>query len=483
MEMATLDDSMIVQNAIEGAYRHARRFLDGLGQRPVHATASIEDLRRELGGALDEDGRPAERVIDDLVAAVEPGLLASAGGRFFGWVIGGGLPAAVAADWLTAVWDQNAAAPACSPAAAVVEEISGDWLRTLLRLPSDASFGLVTGCQAAHVTALAAARHSLLARRGWDAERRGLFGAPPIRLMVSEGRHESLIRAARLLGLGTDAIETIACDGIGRIDHSALTAALTEPDDRPVLLCLQAGDLHTGAFDRFGPAIDAARTAGAWVHVDGAFGLWAAASRRFRHLLDGAAAADSWATDGHKWLNLPFDCGFVFVADPAAHSAALTQPTPYAIPVDAVRNPMDFNPEWSRRARGFAVYAALRSLGCRGVEALVDRCCDHARTLVAGLGSVPGAEVLVAPIINQGLVRFRADEADDSGHCDAFTDRVIDRLHSDGRAWFGGTTWRGRRAMRVSVCNWRTTDSDVATAVQAVSDAIATARADMDTGR
>jgi glutamate/tyrosine decarboxylase-like PLP-dependent enzyme len=454
------------------AFIHADAFLSELTDRSVCATASIELLRTRLGRPINDDGIPDGQVIDELVADTHDGLLTTAGGRFFGWVIGGTLPAAIAADWLTAVWDQNAAAPACSPASAVVEEVCGNWLRQYLGIPSTASFGFVTGCQAAHTTALAAARHSLLQTHGWDVERRGLSGAPAIRLVTSESRHESLIRAVRILGLGTDAVELVACEPSGSITLPALEAALSRRPTQPTIVCLQAGDLNTGAFDPFHAAIALARSTNAWVHVDGAFGLWAAASDRYRHLLAGAEAADSWATDGHKWLNLPFDNGFVFVADPQAHSAALTQATSYSIPIEGIRNPMNWNLEWSRRARGYPVYAALRALGRRGIEDLVNRSCEHAARLVSEIGLLTGAEVLAYPIINQGLVRFIGRDGDP----DTTTDKVIEHIQKQGLAWFGGTTWRGQRAMRVSVCSWRTTPHDVDIAIRAVSQALESVR-------
>jgi len=454
------------------AFAHADAFLNGLAERPVCATASIEALRNRLRRPINDDGVPDGQVIDELVADTRDGLLSSAGGRFFGWVIGGTLPAAVAADWLTAVWDQNAAAPACSPASAVVEEVCGDWMREILGIPSTASFGFVTGCQAAHTTALAAARHSLLKTRGWDVERAGLSGAPAIRVITSESRHESLIRAVRLLGLGTDAVELIPCEPSGSISLSALESALSRQPTQPTVLSLQAGDLNTGAFDSFHDAIAMARGTNAWVHIDGAFGLWVAASERHRHLLDGAEKADSWATDGHKWLNIPFDNGFVFVADPQAHSAALAQATSYSIPIEGIRNAMNWNLEWSRRARGYPVYAALRALGRRGLEDLINRCCEHAVQLVAEIGKLNGAEVLAHPIINQGLVRFLGRD----GAHDATTDQVIERIQRRGLAWFGGTTWRGKRAMRISVCNWRTEKADIDVAIRAVKEALESVR-------
>jgi glutamate/tyrosine decarboxylase-like PLP-dependent enzyme len=446
------------------AEAHATEFLDGLAERAVGATVGADELRRRLGGPLPATPSDPVAVIDDLVRDVAGGLVGSTGGRFFGFVIGGALPVALAADWLTSTWDQNGAAYACSPAGAVAEEICGAWLKTLLGLPETASFALVTGCQMAHTTALAAARHRLLADRGIDVERSGLRGAPPLRILTSESRHESIIRAARLLGMGTAAIELLPCDELGGIRLEALAASLERCADDPAIVCLQAGDLNTGAFDPFERASALAHAARAWVHVDGAFGLWAATSERYRHLLAGVELADSWATDGHKWLNLPFDSGFVFVADPAAHSAVFAQPTSYAVPAEGVREPKDWNPEWSRRARGFVAYAALRSLGRSGVAELVERCCALATQLVDGLAALPEIEVLARPRINQGLVRFLAED----GEHDHRTDRVIEAIQHSGKVWFGGTTWRGKRAMRISVCNWRTSESDVEEAVAAV---------------
>jgi len=446
------------------AEAHAAAFLDGLPDRTVGATIGADELRRRLGGELPATPTDPVAVIDGLVRDVEGGIVGSTSGRFFGFVIGGTLPVALAADWLTSTWDQNGASYACSPAAAVAEEVSGAWLKTLLDLPQAASFAFVTGCQMAHATALAAARHKLLQDRGVDVERSGLAGAPQLRVLTSENRHESIIRAARLLGIGTDAIEFLPCDELGAISLAALAAALEQSSDSPTIVCLQAGDLNTGAFDPFERACALVHAARAWVHVDGAFGLWAATSPRYRHLVAGVELADSWATDGHKWLNLPFDTGFVFVADPAAHSAVFAQPTSYAISAEGVREPKDWNPEWSRRARGFVVYAALRALGCSGVAEMVERCCGLATRLVDDLATLPGVEVLARPRINQGLVRFLAA----NGQHDRRTDRIIEAIQESGTAWFGGTTWRGKRAMRISVCNWRTTESDVGQTVAAV---------------
>ncbi len=462
-----MPDSEVLQRAAS----HALDYLQSLDRRPVGTTADAATLRDRLGGPLPETGIPAAQVIDDLVGDVEGGILHSTGGRFFGWVIGGAHPAALAADWLTAAWDQNAAAFACSPAEAVVEEVCGAWLKELLGLPGDASFGFVTGCQMAHVTALAAARNRLLGARGWDVERRGLAGAPPLRILTSALRHESLLRAIRLLGFGSDALDIVPSVEDGRIDLEELEAALKAEPERPAILVLQAGDLNCGVFDPFGPACALAKATGAWVHVDGAFGLWAATTPRFRHLLAGVEQADSWATDGHKWLNLPFDSGFVFVADPQAHRAAFTQAASYSQPVEGTRQQKDWNPEWSRRGRGFPAYAAIRALGRAGIAEIVERCCDHAARLVAEIGVLPGAEVLARPVTNQGLLRFLGGDGDH----DRRTDAVIARLQAEGTAWFGGTTWDGVRAMRVSVCNWRTTEDDVTRTIEAVKSVLAEA--------
>jgi glutamate/tyrosine decarboxylase-like PLP-dependent enzyme len=448
---------MTQHDVLRCAHAHAVRYLDNLPYRPVGATLDAAELRRRLGGPLPQYATDAVEVIDHLVRDVDGGLHSSAGGRFFGWVIGGVLPAALAADWLTATWDQNAASAAAAPAEAVVEEICGAWLQELLRLPRSASFAFVTGSQMAHTTALAAARHKLLRARGIDVEEDGTASAPPLRLLMSENRHESILRAMRLLGIGTKAAEILPCDDSGGIRLDALSVALSASADRPTIVCLQAGDLNTGAFDPFESACSLAHAVGAWVHVDGAFGLWAATSERHCHYLEGVAQADSWATDGHKWLNLPFDSAFVFVADADAHQAVFSQATSYAKPVHGVREQKDWNPEWSRRGRGFAVYAAIRELGCVGIGEMVARCCDFATQLVEGLADMPGVEVLARPIVNQGLLRF----LDGGGDHDRRTDQVIAAIQASGEAWFGGTTWRGKRAMRISVCNWRTTTEDV----------------------
>ena len=466
-------DNSVFGKTLEDALRHSLSYLKDLDHRSVAATANLEILRSRLQKPLLNEGAAPVQVIDDLVKDVEGGLLGCAGGRFYAWVIGGALPSALAADWMTATWDQNAALYACGPAAAIVEEVAGSWLKELLGLPQNAGFALVSGCQMAHTTCLAAARHSLLARRGWDVEQQGLFGAPPIRILSSAERHGSFERSVRLLGLGHAQVTTLPADDQGRLRPEALERALESDPPAPTIVLLQAGDINIGAYDAFEILIPIAKRHGAWVHVDGAFGLWVAASPRHRHLLRGADAADSWATDGHKWLNVPYDCGYAFVADAGAHRASMSHRAAYLTHDADARDQIDWNPEWSRRGRGFPTYAAIRELGRDGVAALIDRCCRHCHSIVMGIGALPGAEVLWEPVINQGLVRFLDPRsgASDEDH-DIRTDRVIAAISSAGEAFFGGTTWRGRRAMRVSVCNWQTSERDVQRAIDSAASVL-----------
>jgi len=464
---------MPFRESLAAALEHSLAHLENLEHSPVDATVTLDTLRQRFAKELADDGVPPEQVIADLVRDVEGGLVGSAGGRFFAWVVGGSLPSALAADWLSAAWEQNAGIYVSGPAAAVAEEVAGCWLKQLLGIPPQASFAFVTGCQMAHVTCLAAARHALLERRGWDVARQGLSGAPAIRLFSSDERHGSVDRAVRLLGLGLDHIVDLPGDELGRLDAEALERALAESHGAPAIVLLIAGELNRGIYDDFETLIPIARRYGAWVHVDGAFGLWAAASPRYRHLLRGASEADSWATDGHKFLNVPYDCGYAFVADPQAHRAAMSHHESYLTRRSEARDQMDWNPEWSRRARGFPTYAALRELGRQGVAELVERCCRHARSLVVGIGSLPGAEVVCEPLINQGLVRFLdpAPGATAEDH-DRRTEEIIARIRASGEAYVGGVTFRGRRVMRVSVCNWQTSDRDVERAIEAARRAI-----------
>ena len=446
---------------------YAAQYLDAVDARPVRPEADVLALREALGGPLQERPLPPDEVVAALVVGAEPGLVGIAGSRYFGFVIGGALPAAVAADWLTSTWDQNAGLVAGGPAAAVVEEVVLEWLRGLLHLPAHASGGLVTGCQLAHVTALAAARHHVLAQRGWDVLEGGLQGAPRIRVVVGEERHVTVDRALRFLGIGSSQIVAVPSDGQGRLRVELLPDVL-RADDAPTIVCVQAGNVNTGACDDLGAAADAAAAAGAWLHVDGAFGLWAAASPLHRHLVAGVERADSWATDAHKWLNVPYDSGLAFCAHPEAHRAAMSVRASYLEQVepDAARDQMDWNPEFSRRARGFPVYAALRSLGREGVAELVERCCAHARRFAEVLGAADGVEILNDVVLNQVLVRFGDD--------DRLTAEVVRRVQEEGTLWLSGTTWHGRGAMRISVSSWRTTEEDVARSATAILVAAAT---------
>ena len=453
---------------------HALAYLAGLPDAPVGATVTLEQLRIRLGRPLPASPQDPAGVIHQLVKDVEGGLNGSAGGRFFAWVIGGTVPAALAADWLTSTWDQNAGMFAVAPAAAVVEEVCGRWLLQLLGLPTTASFALVTGCQMAHVTCLAAARNAVLARQGWDVEQRGLCGAPRIRVVTGDQRHGTIERALRFLGLGRDCIVDVPVDPNGQLRATALEKVLAAEPNAPTIVLLQAGDLNTGSFDPYPELIPVARHHGAWVHVDGAFGLWAAVSPEHRRFTVGVEQADSWATDGHKWLNVPYDCGYAFVADREAHYRSMAHHANYLSHSEVARDQVDWNPEYSRRARGFATYAAIASLGRDGIARMVGDCCRHAREIVMGAGRLPGVEVMHVPHINQGLLRFRDPKPDatEQDH-DRRTEAVTAKIIASGEALFACTTWRGRRYMRVSVCGWQTDAQAVERTVKAIAAALA----------
>ena len=457
----------MTEPALEAAATHAAQFLRGLAERPVAARVGADELRARLGGPLPDGPSDPAEVVAQLAKLADDGLVASAGPRYFGFVVGGGLPAAVAADWLAAAWDQNAGLFALGPAAATVEEVAAGWLTDLLGLPAGVSTGFVTGGQMATFTGLAAARHQVLAAAGWDVERDGLTGAPPVEVVVGAERHVTVDAALRLLGLGSGRLRVVPADGQGRMDATALPAALAACQG-PTIVCAQAGNVNTGAFDPLAEVCAAAHEHGAWVHVDGAFGLWAAASPALRHLAAGAGQADSLATDAHKWLNVPYDSGLVFVAHPEAHRAAFATVAGYLTPGQSgERDPDAYTPEFSRRARGFPVWAALRSLGRSGVAELVERCCGHARRFAAALGAAEGVEVLNEVVLNQVLVRF----PDPGGDHDGRTREVIRRVQAGGTLWLSGTTWHGMAAMRISVSNWSTTDDDVDRSVAAILEA------------
>ncbi|HET6622939.1 MAG TPA: aminotransferase class V-fold PLP-dependent enzyme [Gaiellaceae bacterium] len=442
----------------------AADFVESLDGRAVWPPATIDELRSTLGGRLPEESSDPLEVVEALADAAERGVVGIPSGRYFGFVIGGAVPASLAADWLTSTWDQNAGLVVAGPSAAVVEEVAGEWLKELLGIPATASFAFVTGCQMAHVTCLAAARRAVLVRAGWDVEQEGLAGAPPIRVLAGAKRHVTIDRALRLLGLGSGAVVAVDADPQGRMRVDGLEAALAAVNG-PAIVCAQAGEVNTGAFDAIPEIADVARERGAWLHVDGAFGLWAAASRSLRHLVDGAEHADSWATDAHKWLNVPYDCGLAFIAHPDAHRASMRLTAEYLVADPAAaRDQMDWTPEFSRRARGFAVYAALRSLGRSGVADLIERCCARARQFAEAAATLPGCEVVNDVVLNQVLFRFADDET---------TGRVLAAVQAGGEAWMSGTTWDGRAAIRLSVSNWRTREEDIERTVAAFDAALA----------
>jgi glutamate/tyrosine decarboxylase-like PLP-dependent enzyme len=449
--MTTSHQSTIERVMIE-ANDCARAYVAGLGSRPVfpraEALMALEELERPLPVGPSD---PVE-VIAELHRLGSPATVASAGGRYFGFVIGGVLPAALGASWLASTWDQNAALVTTSPIAAALEKVALGWLRQLLRLPSEAAGALVTGATMANLTALAAARRSLLARAGWNADEDGLFGAPPITVVVGEEVHISVLKALGLLGLGRKRVVQVPVDGQGRMRADALP-----PLSGPTIVCLQAGNVNTGAFDPAVPVIEAARAAGAWVHVDGAFGLWAAAAPGRADLVRGYEGADSWAVDAHKWLNVPYDSGLCFVRDAEALRGAMAATAAYA-PGGREREPSHYTPEFSRRARGAEIWAALRQLGAVGVADIVERSCHRAAHMAEALRA-SGHQILNDVVLNQVLVAFGSPEQ---------TARVIAAVQREGTCWCGGTVWQGQSAMRISVSGWATTHEDVERSVQAI---------------
>ncbi|MFF2267896.1 pyridoxal phosphate-dependent decarboxylase family protein [Cellulosimicrobium cellulans] len=456
--------------ALLRAHEHAAAWLDSLATRPVPPRASVTDVVAALGSDLPDGPTTAADVVDLLAAACGPGLTAMPSGRFYGMVIGGSHPAALAADWLTSAWDQNSALRTVTPAHTAVEDVTSAWLLDLLGLPATGAVGFVTGATTANFTALAAARGEVLRRAGWDVRRDGLTGAPRVRVLVGAERHESVDLALSYLGLG--APEVVAADDQGRISVAALEEALTDlgspsgdqvsasrgTSDVPTIVVLQAGNVHSGAFDPFAAAVEVAHRHGAWVHVDGAFGLFAAASPSYRHLVAGYEAADSWATDAHKTLNVPYDCGLAIVADPAPLRAAMGMHGDYLIQSDT-GDPLDKVPELSRRGRAFPVWAVLRALGRSGVADLVDGFCRHATTFAEGMRALDGAVVLNDVVFTQVCAAFGGD---------ARTQDVVRRVLDDGTAWMSGSRWHDRAVLRVSVSSWATTDDDVRVSLDAL---------------
>jgi len=447
------------EKALARATEHARSWLDSVSDRPVGPRVTADEMAVAFGGSLPSHGTDAVDVIDELATKADPGLMAIGSGRFYGWVMGGTLPAALAADWLVSTWDQNAGMRFATPAAAAIEETAGRWLVDLLGLPGTADVGFVTGATMANFTGLGAARFSVLSRAGWDVHKAGLIGAPKVHVFVGAERHDTVDLALRYLGLGRPT--AVVADDQGRIRLDALAEALSAvPAGEPVIVCLQAGNVHSGAFDPFAAAIELAHAHGAWVHVDGAFGLWAAACPQLQHLVDGLAGADSWGTDAHKTLNVPYDCGLAIVADPTAMRSTFGVRTSYLIADESgPGDPHEKVPELSRRARGIPVWAALRSLGRDGVADLVGGLARNARAIADGIATIDGAEILNDVVYTQVCVAFEDDER---------TRAVTARLIADGSTWMSGSHWRGRDIVRVSVSNWSTDDEDVRRSVDAV---------------
>jgi glutamate/tyrosine decarboxylase-like PLP-dependent enzyme len=447
-----------MRELLEDAARRAISYLDSLNARRVYPTPeAIADLKK-LDERLPDEPTEPEAVIQLLDEVCSPATMAMAGPRFFGFVIGGSLPVTLAANWLAGAWDQNSALYTVTPATAWLEQVALRWLIDLFNLPPECGGAFTTGATMANFCALAAARHAVLARAGWNVEADGLFGAPPITIMVSAEAHPTLFKSLGLLGLGRNRVVKVAVDGQGRMLPDAMP-----PISGPTIVCTQAGNVNTGSLDPFAAICERAREAGAWVHVDGAFGLWAAVAPSRAYLAAGMTLADSWATDAHKWLNVPYDSGLAFVRDADALRAAMAITAEYLPTTSPYRNPSDYTPELSRRARGVEVWAALRSLGRAGLADLIERTCRHARRFADGLQAA-GYRVLNEVVLNQVLVAFGDAET---------TNHIISEIQTDGTCWCGGTVWQGQTAMRISVSSWATTDADVERSLDAMLRAAA----------
>ncbi|HEY2276334.1 MAG TPA: aminotransferase class V-fold PLP-dependent enzyme [Steroidobacteraceae bacterium] len=447
---------------LESTARLAADYRESLDERPVRALMSAADLQRALAVPLSDEGESPAEVIAALARIGAQGSVASAGPRYFGFVIGGSTPAALAADWLVSAWDQNGGLEATSPLVSAVEEVTAGWLRELAGLPASMTVGFVTGCQMASFTGLAAARHRVLRDAQWDVEAQGLFGAPPIEVLVGDEAHYTVFLALRLVGLGGSRLRRVPVDRQGRMRPDALAAALASVAG-PCIVCAQAGNVNGGGFDPLEEIAGLTHRHRGWLHVDGAFGLWAAAAPGRAHLVRGLGHADSIATDGHKWLNVPYDCGIVFCADETAHRSAMSltapaQAAPYLATSTRLRDPHDFVPEESRRGRAVPVYALLRALGRAGLAELIERSCRQAQRFADGLRSA-GHEVLNEVVLNQVVVAFGAAER---------TLRVVAAVQADGTCWCGSTVWQGRAAMRISVSGAATTDADVERSLAAI---------------
>jgi glutamate/tyrosine decarboxylase-like PLP-dependent enzyme len=457
---------MLYEPVLAVAHTRALQFLARLAERPVNATATFAELLSSLGGPLSDEGTDPSAVIDALARDAEPGIVSTAGPRYFGFVTGGSYPVAVAADWLVAAWDQNGGLFVMSPAVSALEQVTMRWILDALSLPPASSVGFVTGAHTANIAALAAARHEVLRRAGWDVEMHGLQGAPRVTVIAGAEAHSSIPAACRLVGFGSATIVQVAADDQGRMRVDALDAALSSTSG-PRIVCAQAGNVNTGASDPFTEIAERTRAHDAWLHVDGAFGLWAAASRYRRQQVAGVEAADSWTTDAHKWLNVPYDSGIVIVAHAAAHRAAMSQRAAYLIPgVGEQRDGMDWTLEASRRARVVPLYAVLRSLGRDGLETLVEHCCRIAARMANQLRNAPGVTLLNDVVLNQLLVRFSNERGEN------ITSDVIAAVQAGGECWCGGTTWEGQPAMRISVSSWKTSEADADRSVAAIVRAV-----------
>ena len=460
-----MSDALLDESLLARAHQHAVDFLRGLPERFVGAPASRDELRAGLAVPLTDSGESGQTILDALVAQSHRGVIANAGPRYFGFVIGGSLPPALAADWLVSTWDQNPGLFATSPITSVVEEIAAEWLLDLFDLPRESGVGFATGCQMANFTGIAAGRHAVLRDAGWNVEENGLAGAPRVNIVTSAESHVTIDVALRFLGFGTKNVHRVASDEQGRMRADALRELLATLTG-PTIVCAQAGNVNTGAFDPLREIGEAARKHGAWLHVDGAFGLWARTSESLKHLADGIELADSWATDGHKWLNVPYDCGIVIVRDRDAQRASMASQAAYLMHTNGrERDPFEYVPEFSRRSRGIPVYAALRYLGTSGVAAMIENGVARAQQMADLLRRDPRVQILTDVVLNQVLVRF--------GDSDELTRAVVTRVQREGTCWLGGTTWHGMAAMRVSVSHWATTAEDIEKSAAAILRCIA----------
>ena len=446
---------------LDRVHRHALDYLLSMPDRHVGARATREEMLNALRVPLRDDGEPPTVVIDELAAQGDRGAIANAGPRYFGFVIGGSLPVALAADWLTSAWDQNPGIYATSPISSVIEEIAAQWVLEILDLPRESGVGFVTGCQMANFTGLAAARHGVLRKVGVNVEETGLADAPRVNVIVGDEAHVTVLTSLRMLGFGLKGLHHVATDEQGRMRADDLARVVKSLPEGPTIIVAQAGNVNTGAFDPLRDIAGIAKERGAWVHVDSAFGLWARASKDRAFLADGIELADSWATDAHKWLNVPYDCGIAIVRDSSAQRSAMSVRAEYLEHSAGVeRDNFEFVPEFSRRARGITVYAALRALGRRGVETMVDNGCARAREMADILRADSRVKILNDVVLNQVLVRF--------GDSDELTKEVVARVQREGTCWLGGTTWQGRGAMRISVSHWGTSEEDAERSAEAI---------------